>query len=134
MPIASVPSAKAVALVVNVGRVALGAAVLTAPEAAMRALGVDRASAARASWLVRTAGVRDGALGVGTVVAVLRGHNQTAWVLAGAACDAVDALVTGQAARQQRIDPVRGRLLAAGAVGSAAVCVLSAAGLLIRRR
>ncbi len=127
------PSAKALALSLNGARLALGASLLAYPAPMIRQLGVDRASAARMSWLARTAAARDAALGAGGVVAVLRGRGQPGWVLAGVACDVVDAVVLVQAAQQRRVDPLRGRLMVGGAAVSAAAGIVSTVGLLRRR-
>ena len=127
------PSAKGLALSLNGARLALGAALLAYPAPMIRQLGVDRASAARMSWLARTAAARDAALGAGGVVAVVRGRGQPGWVLAGVACDVVDAVVLVQAAQQRRVDPLRGRLMVGAAAVSAAAGTLSAVGLLRRR-
>ncbi len=127
------PSAKALALSLNGGRLTLGASLLAYPAPMIQLLGIDRASAARMSWLARTAAARDASLGMGSIVAVLRRRGQPGWLLAGVACDVVDAIVLMQAAQQRRVDPLRGQLMAGVAVVSAAAGTLSAVGLLRRR-
>ncbi len=129
----ALPPPRATALAVNAGRVVLGAGFLGRPELLLRGLGLDTATAARSAWLARTAGIRDAALGAGTVLAVARGRAAAPWVLAGAACDLADAAIMLGAAADRRVSPVRGRLVAAGAVGVAAACGLSAVQLFRRR-
>lgn len=120
--------ARTVALGINAGRIALGATVLAFPVGSVRQLGADTSTLTRVSWLIRTAGIRDAALGAGAVASLLGGGG-VSWVLAGAACDTVDAVVTAQAVRDHRVDAVRGRLVSVGAVATAALCVVSAIGL-----
>lgn len=128
--------ARTMALGINAGRVGLGLVLLGAPVGSVRYLGPDSATLNRVDWLIRTAAVRDAAIGAGTLAALVRGRGERAapWVLAGAVCDAMDAVVTARAARQRRVDPIRGWLVAAGAAATAAVGVYSAAGLARRRR
>lgn len=106
------------------GRLALGAAFVSAPGAAVRMLGVDAAAATRMTWLARMAAVRDAALGAGLLGSVLaRGGAPRPWLLAGAFTDAGDAAVLVLAAREGRVDRTRGYLMAAGAAASALVGV-----------
>lgn len=125
--------ARTVALGINAGRIALGATVLAFPVGSVRQLGADTSTLTRVTWLIRTAGIRDAALGAGAVASLLGGGG-VSWVLAGAACDTVDAVVTAQAAREHRVDAVRGRLVSVGAVATALLCVVSAIGLRRGRR
>jgi peptide-methionine (R)-S-oxide reductase len=123
------PAARRVALAVNAARLTLGVALLTDPAGMVRQLGVDQASAVRMSWLARIAGARDAALGTGTAVALLRGHDQRAWLLAGASCDLVDAFVSAQTAQQRRVDPLRGWLMTGVAIATAAAGIAGTIGI-----
>ena len=114
------PANRLIAAGIGGGRIAIGVSFLSSPVRFLRMIGLDTASATRVTWLARTAGVRDVVLGVGTLVVAVTGRSDTSWLLAGAACDAVDALVTGAAAREGRISRVRGALVTAGAVASVA--------------
>ena len=89
-----------------VGRVGAAAACLAAPVPAARLLGLDTATAARVSWLTRMMAIRDGALGVGALLAQRNGGNAAPWLLGGAASDAVDAVVIAGALKQGRIKGV----------------------------
>lgn len=125
---------------IGIGRSVLGAAFLADPELAVRVIGADSATAARVTWLSRMAAIRDLALGAGTSISTLsarrsarKGHDSTTWLLAGAICDAVDATAIATAARQHRLDPVRGYL---GALLAAGAALLSGAAVVdsLRRR
>lgn len=84
------------------GRTAAGAVLVAAPALCLRLLGTDSATARRVTWLTRMMGVRDGAIGVGALVAARRG-NPLPWVVAGAVSDAVDTLALGAAVKQGRL-------------------------------
>ena len=122
------PANRLIAAGIGSSRIAIGVSFLSSPVTFLRLIGLDTASATRVTWLARTAGVRDVVLGVGTVVAAVTGQDDTSWLLAGAACDAVDAVVTGAAAREGRISRTRGALVAAGAVASVVAGVAALAG------
>ena len=121
------PANRLIAAGIGGGRIAIGVSFLSSPVTFLRLIGLDTASATRVTWLARTAGVRDVALGLGTLVAAVTGRDGTSWLLAGAACDAVDAVVIGAAAREGRISRFRGALVTAGAVASVAVGVAALA-------
>jgi hypothetical protein len=121
------PSNRVIAAGIGGGRIAIGVSFLSSPVTFLRLMGLDTATASRVTWLARTAGIRDVALGVGTVTATVTGRDDTTWLLAGAACDAVDAVITGAAAREGRIGRLRGGLVAAGAVGSVVAAVAALA-------
>ena len=100
------------------GRVGAGASMVVRPTALPRLMGADSATATRTAWAVQMLGIRDLALGVGTLAA-LRGQDRRAartWLTMGVLCDAVDALAIGGAL-------VRGRVSKAGAVGAIAVAL-----------
>lgn len=86
----------------GVGRTAAGVVLLAAPTLSLRLLGTDTATAQRVAWLTRMMGVRDGALGVGTLIASRRG-DALPWVVAGAVSDAVDTLALSAAVKQGRL-------------------------------
>lgn len=84
------------ARVLAVGRVAVGVTLLALPGGVARSIGVGSRPGVR--LLIRMVGVRDLALGAGTLRALARGRGSRSWVRAGAACDAVDAAVLTTAA------------------------------------
>jgi peptide-methionine (R)-S-oxide reductase len=85
--------------------------------------GVDRASAQRTAHLAQLAGARDLALGVGLLVALVRGSDTGGWVWAGALADGIDTAVVGSATARGRLGPAAGTALAVVAA-SAAVAVV----------
>jgi hypothetical protein len=121
------PANRLIAAGIGGGRIAIGVSFLSSPVTFLRLIGLDTASATRVTWLARIAGVRDVVLGAGTLFAAVTGRDDTSWLLAGAAVDAVDAVVTGAAAREGRIGRFRGALMALGGVASAAAGVAALA-------
>lgn len=119
------PPPRVIAAGIGAGRVAIGVSFLSAPVAGLRLMGLDTATAGRVAWLARTAGIRDVALGVGTLATLTARRDETAWLLAGAGCDAVDATVMGAAARDGRIDRLRGALVSAGAAATVVATVFT---------
>jgi peptide-methionine (R)-S-oxide reductase len=105
------------------GRVAVGAVAIVAPEPASRVLGLDTATARRATILARMAGARDLALGAGALAAALRGRPLAGWLLAGALADAADATLVTVALRRGE---ARGVIPVGTAVGAAGAAVLGA--------
>lgn len=97
------PAPDSMAWQIAAGRVAFAAVIMAAPTTSLRALGADSATAQRVTWMTRMLAVRDGALGVGGVLAARRGASATPWLLAGAVSDAVDALVIARALAQGRV-------------------------------
>lgn len=100
------------------GRVGAGASMVVRPKALPQLMGADSATATRVGWAVQMLGIRDLALGVGTLVA-LRGQDRPAartWMTMGVLCDAVDALAIGGAM-------VRGRVTKAGAAAGITVAL-----------
>lgn len=116
------------------GRVALGGAFLAFPEASVRTLGVDSASAGRMAWLARMAAARDIALGLGVLGTVTTRRGRAAALASTALVDAVDAAVIAVAAHQRRVDRVRGYAMAAGAAAVAVGGLVTAADVARRRR
>ncbi len=110
-------------------RLAIASVVLAAPVTTARLFGADVATARRVTWLTRMLGIRDGALGAGTV----RGTaDAPAWLLGGAASDAVDAAVVLAGIRSGRYRGVVPAALVAGA--GASVVVHTVAAVRFRRR
>jgi hypothetical protein len=115
------PSPRVTRIALGAGRIALGGAFLASPKLSVRVLGLDSATAGRVTWLARMTAGRDIALGVGTLVSSVRGAPSAAgWVVAGAAADAVDAVVIAQGVQDRRL----GGIGAVGLVGGAAAAAL----------
>jgi hypothetical protein len=108
------------------GRTATGAVVLALPVLSARLLGTDSATAKRVTWLTRMMAVRDAAIGAGGLATARAGSSQTPWLVAGAVCDAVDAIVLTQALRQGRVKGVTAAAVVPLAAGAAAVGALTA--------
>ena len=121
-------SAVTVARLFAAGRVAAGAAVLLRPEALARALRVDSGTARRTSWLARMFGIRDLALGAGTLFALTWGRQPLPWLLASAASDAVDATALGSGLRSRQVGAVPAVLAGGLAAASVAVQLAAVAG------
>ncbi|MBL8775087.1 MAG: hypothetical protein JNK12_04115 [Acidimicrobiales bacterium] len=77
-----------------VGRVAVGAALVLVPSLAARGWAGDEASRPATKVFLRALGIRDLALGVGTLRALERGEDPVPWARYGAAADGVDAAAT----------------------------------------
>lgn len=100
---------------IGVGRMGIAAAFLIDPASGLRVLGVDTATAKRAGYVARMLAVRDGLLGVGTLLALSRRHGARGWLASGAIADAVDAAAIMAALRQGQLGGARAKLVAAGA-------------------
>jgi hypothetical protein len=114
-------------LMIGLGRVGLGLGFLAMPETSTKVLGLDAATAARMTWMARMMAARDVALGVGTVLGVAYDRDGDVWLLAGAACDAADALAIAGAIRAKRLPALRAGamvVLAGGAAAAGAVVAL----------
>ncbi len=77
-----------------VGRVAVGLALVLVPSLAARGWAGDEASRPATKVFLRALGIRDLALGVGTLRALERGEDPVPWARYGAAADGVDAAAT----------------------------------------
>ena len=97
-----------------IGRMLVGALLVSAPSVASRAMGGGRPPAS-ASLFVRAMGARDLALGAGAVAALADGRDAARWVRMGAAADAADAAAVLLAGREL------------GAVGTAAGTTIASA-------
>ena len=95
-------------------RAAVGAGLLLAPGAFLR-LSAREAPTPVAVLLMRTIGIRDLVLGVGTIAAARRGGDDDLrrWTAVGLASDSLDVLASVVAA------PAIGRVEAVGAAGAA---------------
>ena len=104
------------------GRVGAGTVMVVRPRLLPRLLGVDSATSARVGWAVQMLGVRDAALGLGTLVALRAGDRRAArtWLAAGVLCDAVDALAVSGALARGRVSKGWGISFVATALGSVA--------------
>ena len=121
----SIVTPQNVALGIGVGRLVIGSTFLLVPRFSVRVLGVDSASAKRMSFLARMAAARDIGLGAGTLDA---GPTSAArpWLLAGAAADAVDAVVIAAAMRRGVTRGGAATGIVVGAAATAAVGVWAA--------
>ena len=92
----------------GLARLALGVAMLAAPEPALRALGFRQITPATVT-VTRVAGIRDLVLGAVTLGALDDRHRLRAATLANAAADAVDTLAfTGALGSGERDAGLRG--------------------------
>ncbi len=101
---------------IAVGRVAVGASLIALPGVAGRQWIGDAAADRRTKAIIRAFGVRDLALGAGTLQALDTGQPARSWVVLGAVSDVVDLAATAIAIRAigpRRALPVM--LVAAGA-------------------
>ena len=121
------PDANAMARQIAAGRSVIAAAIMAAPVMTVRFAGTDTATARRVSWLTRMMAIRDGAIGVGGVLAARRGGNVAPWLLAGAVSDAVDAVALAGALRGGQAKGIAARLTVPLAGGTAIVGALTAA-------
>jgi len=95
-------------------------------------VGVDTASAGRMVWLARMAAARDIALGLGVVATAVSRRARVPALAVTALVDVTDAVAVAMAAREHRLDPVRGYAVAAGAAVGALAGFAAAADLLRR--
>jgi hypothetical protein len=110
-------------------RTGVGVVMLLAPSVLPQVLGVDAAARARTSWLVQMLGVREVALAAGVLAAGRSGGasgGTRSWALAGSACDVVDALVVGSAARRGAVHPQWGGAVAVSALAAGLAGLLHA--------
>lgn len=121
------PDPNAMARQIAAGRSVIAAAIMAAPVVTVRLAGTDTATARRVTWLTRMMAIRDGAIGVGGVLAARRGTNVAPWLLAGAASDAVDTVVLAAALRNGHAKGIAATLTLPLAAGTAVAGVLTAA-------
>lgn len=120
------PPARPTAARLAAGRTVIAAGILAAPVPAARLLGADSATAGRVTWLTRMMGIRDGALGVGTLDALRRRNGTGAWLVGAAVADGVDALVVASAIKQGRMRGIVPAGIVVGAGGSAVLHLVTA--------
>lgn len=122
------PSPQAVVLALGLGRLGIGAGFLAAPVLSTRVLGVDTGTAKRVSFLARMAAARDIGLGGGLLSA---GPSPAAvpWLVTGAGCDVVDAIVILGAMRKRITGGPVAIGVSVGALGAAALGARAAVGL-----
>ena len=101
-----------------IGRVAIGAGLIAAPGLAGGGWIGDSAGEKPTSVYSRALGIRDLAMGVGTLAALGDEGSRRSWLLAGVAADAVD-LVATLIARDEL--PTAGRTLAPAVAGGSAL-------------
>jgi hypothetical protein len=122
--------ARAVALALGAGRMAIGAGMLAAPSRLARTLGVDTPTARRTSWLASMVGIREVAVGAVSVAGGLGTVPTGRSLLLSASCDVGDAIALGVALRNRRVAtvPAVGVLVfaALGIAGQAAAVYSSA--------
>jgi len=111
-----------------VGRVAAGVALLARPEMLARGMRIDSGTAHRTGWMARMLGVRDLALGAGTLYALTRGGQPRPWLVLSAAADAVDAATLAGALRRGQVAVPPAALGAGMAAVSVAAHLAVAAG------
>lgn len=102
----------------NAGRTFFGAGMVLAPSLMLKGWVGEDAKLPSVKLVGRTMGVRDAALGIGTLMALRDGKSAKLWLQLGIAADAVDCAATLLAAR--RI-PTRGAILVGSMAAAAAV-------------
>jgi hypothetical protein len=100
----------------SVGRIAVGTSALLAPEAAMKAIGLDAENNRQLPLLGRMFASREIAVGVATLLA--RGRARRAWVVGGIAIDAADAVASILAAQSGSVSKARGAAFTAAALAA----------------
>ena len=98
-------------------RVAIGASAWATPRLAGRAFGLDAAGNPQSPYLARLFGIRDIALGVGTLSTT--GEAQRQWLTLGVVCDAADAAAGVLAGRAGYLPKVATVLVTATAIAAA---------------
>ncbi|GAA0278225.1 hypothetical protein GCM10009539_77550 [Cryptosporangium japonicum] len=115
-----------IVLAVALLRLAVGAVSTVQPTALPRGMGIDSATAARATFITQMFASREIALALGTSYAVVRGRSPRPWLLASALSDGADAVTLVTAARQGRVAKVAAYAAAAGAVVAVGASVWAA--------
>ena len=107
---------RSAAIGLSLGRAALGAALLVAPEAIAKGWIGPTGAEAPAATLARSVGVRDVALGAGGAISLLaEDDSASAWLAGAALCDLGDVAATLIARDSLPPNGVRGTLALAGA-------------------
>lgn len=118
---------QAPAILIGAGRLAVGIVFLAKPLDSVRFLGVDSATSERIAWLARMTAARDIALGLGTVAGVVLGRGAAAWLIAGSACDAVDATAISHALSRRQVAAVPAIAAAICAAAASAAAIVTVA-------
>lgn len=114
-------SAKEAIPAFGVTRILTGLGLIAAPTWYLRAIGVNDLDSRRLAWIYRGLGVRDLALGIGTMRAWLYDEPLNGWLAALAATRAADAAAFAVGATKGELGLARGWALASvSALGSAA--------------
>ena|SRR5947207_1030487 len=105
-------------------RMAIGASAWATPRLAGKAFGLDADGNPQSPYLARLFGVRDVALGVGTLTTT--GESQRRWLMLGLFCDAADAaagVLAGRGGYLPKLPTVlvTGTALVAAGLGAAAL-------------
>jgi len=105
-------------------RVAIGTSAWATPRLAGKAFGLDADGNPQSPYLARLFGVRDIALGIGTLTTT--GESQRRWLALGMLCDAADAaagVLAGRAGYLPKVPTVlvTGVALLAAGLGAAAL-------------
>jgi hypothetical protein len=105
-------------------RVAIGTSAWATPRLAGKAFGLDADGNPQSPYLARLFGVRDIALGIGTLTTT--GESQRRWLALGMLCDAADAaagVLAGRAGYLPKVPTVlvTGVALVAAGLGAAAL-------------
>jgi hypothetical protein len=95
-------------------RLAIGAGAWLTPRLAGRAFGLDVPGNPQSPYLARLFGVRDVALGLGTLQSTGAARRQ--WLQAGLICDVADAAAAVMAGRRGYLSPLTATLVFAPAV------------------
>ena len=100
----------------SVGRIAIGAGALLAPELTMKVFGLDGENNPQLPYMGRMFGSREVAVGVATLLA--KGEARRNWIIAGMAIDLADAAAAILATQSGSLSKGRGALLTAPALAA----------------
>ena len=104
--------------VLNGGRTLFGLGMVVAPRLMLRGWVGQDAELPSVKLVARTMGIRDAAIGLGTLMALDNGDDVKRWIQFGIAADAVDCAATVVAARRL---PTKTAVLVAAMAAAAAV-------------
>jgi len=96
-------SPRRITTLIALGRAAIGATLLAAPQPAGKGWLGDVADDPRAQAVLRGLGARDLAIGIGTLVSLTRGRRPDRWIEAGILADGADAFAALMA--RERLAP-----------------------------
>ncbi len=111
---------KQVATGLGCTRAVIGITMAARPALLSRFLGVDSTTATRVGWATRMIGVREVAIGAGTLAAVVRGSDLLPWFMAQLVADGGDTVVVAAAVKRRQVWRSTGLLVALAAAGGAA--------------